>query len=472
MLPRLRAALAALVCLTSLLRVEGSYQLTAEPSAALAEHLAAPWLDAAAMLPSWGFRGCARAAEPPAGAEQMRLFVGVGAMKAGTTSLYAFLKALGEAEPGMVCLPRRKELNTWFYSRAYRRAGAEDVAAYWGEFNTSSPECGQLAVDVSPQYMTVPYAALRLCELAPPGETSLTALLRHPMDRLLSHFAHMDGEKHERIFRWQCKVEETLKRCDAATLSGVTDFAKIYETIKLRRAGTPLPGAPGCEVVKCPLKRAGVLERHLRREIAALRACHRPEMFEPWHAHVVNPDYRACLSAAGWERDGVPPAASPFHAHTALRPNFWRFHPDPADPALLVDWQLVGRGLYHEQLAWLFRFHEPHRVSVYCSEDFYRDMPSLVGASVGAALPGAGGVVAAAGLAPLQARPRGADVDTKPKLSPEAVALVEEYYQEAGLLRGLHLLFGGPRPSGTASFGQGWADTCETIYAHRRAATA
>jgi hypothetical protein len=51
--------------------------------------------------------------------------------------------------------------------------------------------------------MMVPYASLRLCELAPPGDVTLTALLRHPIDRLLSHYAHMDGDKHERLFRWQ-----------------------------------------------------------------------------------------------------------------------------------------------------------------------------------------------------------------------------------------------------------------------------
>lgn len=429
----------------------------------------APWRRHAPMMPDWAYKGC----EPISQSNPMRLFVGVGAMKSGTTSLFTTLKELRDNTTGVICLPVRKELNTWYYSSASERAGAEELDNYWGQFDQGSPECGRLGVDVSPSYMMVPYASLRLCELAPPGDVTLTALLRHPIDRLLSHYAHMDGDKHERLFRWQCKLEETLRQCAHADIPAMPNAPQIFTHIKLGKVGSSLPGIPSCFVHRCPLKRQGVLERYLAREIAALRACHTPTaVADPFHAHIVNPAYRACLSREGWEADGVPPVASPFSPSSVLRPHFWAFHEDPTDPALLVDWMLVSRGLYHEQLAWLFRFHPARQVHVYCSEGFYRDMPRLVKRDVAGALggEGVGQQVASASLDAVQARPHGADVDDKPKLSPEAAMRVQEYYVQAGLFRGLHLLFGGhphaSRADNPARFNQAWADACGDIWAY------
>jgi hypothetical protein len=161
----------------------------------------------------------------------------------------------------------------------------------------------------------------------------------------------------------QCKLEETLRQCAHADIPAMPNAPQIFTHIKLGKVGSSLPGISSCFVHRCPLKRQGVLERYLAREIAALRACHTPTaVADPFHAHIVNPAYRACLSREGWEADGVPPVASPFSPSSVLRPHFWAFHEDPTDPALLVDWMLVSRGLYHEQLAWLFRFHPARQV--------------------------------------------------------------------------------------------------------------
>jgi hypothetical protein len=73
----------------------------------------APWRRHAPMMPDWAYKGC----EPISQSNPMRLFVGVGAMKSGTTSLFTTLKELRDNTTGVICLPVRKELNTWYYSR-------------------------------------------------------------------------------------------------------------------------------------------------------------------------------------------------------------------------------------------------------------------------------------------------------------------------------------------------------------------
>jgi Sulfotransferase domain len=104
-------------------------------------------------------------------------FLILGAQKAGTTALYAYLRR----HPG-VGGPSWKEVS--YFDRHYAR-GAD---WYRGNFPNRLRTRGKLVGEASPSYLFHPLAPERVRALVP--EARLIALVRNPVDRALSHYNH------------------------------------------------------------------------------------------------------------------------------------------------------------------------------------------------------------------------------------------------------------------------------------------
>jgi Sulfotransferase domain len=102
-------------------------------------------------------------------------FLIVGAQKAGTTALYAYLRW----HPGITG-PSWKEVS--FFDRHYRRG----ISWYRGQFPLRSR--GKLVGEASPGYLFHPLGPERVAATVP--GVRLIALLRDPVDRALSHYHH------------------------------------------------------------------------------------------------------------------------------------------------------------------------------------------------------------------------------------------------------------------------------------------
>lgn len=110
---------------------------------------------------------------PAAGAsKRLPDFIGIGAIKSGTTWLWACLR-----EHPDIFMPAMKELE--FFDTRYK-LGLEWYSAFFSE--ASMKLCGE----ISPQYMHDPRALERMAFLA--GSVRLVVALRHPVDRAFSHF--------------------------------------------------------------------------------------------------------------------------------------------------------------------------------------------------------------------------------------------------------------------------------------------
>lgn len=107
-------------------------------------------------------------------------FVIIGAMKAGTTSLFEFLAAHPD-----VCAPRNKEPH--YFTRGYKFP-----AAYYRMLFRHCDE-QQLCGEASPTYSWVqafPDTPARIASDAP--DARLIYTIRDPLDRVLSHIRHQD----------------------------------------------------------------------------------------------------------------------------------------------------------------------------------------------------------------------------------------------------------------------------------------
>jgi hypothetical protein len=102
-------------------------------------------------------------------------FLVIGAQKAGTTALYAYLRW----HPG-VTGPSWKEVS--FFDRHWWRG----EAWYRGQFPLRSG--GQLVGEASPSYLFHPLAPERVRSLVP--DARLVAMMRDPVDRAYSHYQH------------------------------------------------------------------------------------------------------------------------------------------------------------------------------------------------------------------------------------------------------------------------------------------
>ncbi|HSC50186.1 MAG TPA: sulfotransferase domain-containing protein [Gaiellaceae bacterium] len=104
-------------------------------------------------------------------------FLVLGAQKAGTTALYAYLRRHPELTG-----PSWKEVS--FFDRHWVRG----VAWYRGNFPNKARTRGVLVGEASPSYLFHPLAPERVQEVVP--EARLVALVRNPVDRALSHYNH------------------------------------------------------------------------------------------------------------------------------------------------------------------------------------------------------------------------------------------------------------------------------------------
>lgn len=102
-------------------------------------------------------------------------FLILGAQKAGTTALYAYLRR----HPGITG-PRWKEVS--YFDRHYRRGTA------WYRGNFPVRRGGVLVGEASPSYLFHPLAPERAAALVP--DARLIAILRHPVERAYSHYQH------------------------------------------------------------------------------------------------------------------------------------------------------------------------------------------------------------------------------------------------------------------------------------------
>jgi hypothetical protein len=104
-------------------------------------------------------------------------FLIIGAQKAGTTALYAYLRR----HPAITG-PSWKEVS--YFDRHYARG----LSWYRGNFPNLLRARGELVGEASPSYLFHPLAPQRVKELLP--EARLVALVRNPVDRALSHYNH------------------------------------------------------------------------------------------------------------------------------------------------------------------------------------------------------------------------------------------------------------------------------------------
>jgi len=119
------------------------------------------------------------------GARPLPDFLIIGAQKAGTTALYAYLR-----EHPAIAGPPWKEVS--FFDRHYRRG----AAWYRGNFPNrlylrrvrARTAARPIVGEASPSYLFHPLAPERVAALVP--NVRLIALVRNPIDRALSHYHH------------------------------------------------------------------------------------------------------------------------------------------------------------------------------------------------------------------------------------------------------------------------------------------
>lgn len=121
-------------------------------------------------------------------------FLGLGAAKAGTTSIRYYLKEhpgifVASGEPRFFSFEGEK-LDP---RHVVHKSTITDLASYQELFSEVN---GETAVgDISPSYLFNPRAPGRIKEYIP--DAKMFALLRNPVDRAFSHFMHMVKSGHE-----------------------------------------------------------------------------------------------------------------------------------------------------------------------------------------------------------------------------------------------------------------------------------
>lgn len=145
-------------------------------------------------------------------------FVIIGAMKAGTTSLFRYL----QVHPDIYMLPEKEE--GFFSSEAYLKRG-------WGAFAKevfkNAPQ-DKLWGKSSPTYLPDLQVPRRMHMLMP--DIKLIVLLRNPLDRAFSHYKHnLRYKREERTFleALNSQLQEEVVQ-QTRLLSGVSANQKSY----------------------------------------------------------------------------------------------------------------------------------------------------------------------------------------------------------------------------------------------------
>ncbi|MFP3938683.1 MAG: sulfotransferase family protein [Thermoanaerobaculia bacterium] len=105
-------------------------------------------------------------------------FLVLGAMRAGTSSLYRYLGAHPRVSPSL-----RKEVE--YFTRWYHRA----EGWYRAHFPLAAFAGGRRSFEATPYYLLHPHAPRRVQELLP--EAHFLVVLREPVSRALSHHRHL-----------------------------------------------------------------------------------------------------------------------------------------------------------------------------------------------------------------------------------------------------------------------------------------
>lgn len=156
------------------------------------------------------------AAESPDQAGQLPGFVGIGALKAGTTYLDAMLRSHPQ-----VCMAPAKEIQ--YFTRNYDRG----LQWYARQFRGCS---GRVAGEISPQYLMDAAVPQRIQDALP--EARLFVSVRDPVQRLQSHYKHAvahDGFKGS--FEQFVAGDQVVRRSCYATL--LRPYLAVFDLSRL-----------------------------------------------------------------------------------------------------------------------------------------------------------------------------------------------------------------------------------------------
>ena len=141
-------------------------------------------------------------------------FLIVGAAKAGTTSLAAYLAGHPD-----VCLAAQKEVHFFDRERRYARGWEWYLERFAAAGNA-------LAVgEATPSYMWMPKAVKRIAHHLPHAQ--LIAILRNPVDRAYSHYWHIRAFKAE-----SRSFEESLDDANLEARFGYVSRGRYAEQLK------------------------------------------------------------------------------------------------------------------------------------------------------------------------------------------------------------------------------------------------
>jgi len=161
-------------------------------------------------------------------------FLGVGAQKAGTSALDAYLRT----HPGL-CMAKMKEVHLFDDSRTYFKRTLGGYAAYHGQFAPASST--QLIGEITPAYMYWNEAPRRIWEYNP--AMKLIAVLRNPITRAFSQWNMQRDVGVDPLPFWDALHAEA-QRCRASLPYQNRKFSYVdrgFYTEQLRRLWSFFP---------------------------------------------------------------------------------------------------------------------------------------------------------------------------------------------------------------------------------------
>ena len=144
-------------------------------------------------------------------------FLGVGAQKAGTTTLHSLLGLHPD-----IFLPNKKEIH--YFSLNYERGLS------WYQSNFDGAGLNQCIGEITPYYMFHPYVAERIVNDL--GKIKAIVMLRDPVERSISHYKHSVRLGFETLAFDQAIEEEHGRLSDAdETLKAVEGRNKNHQEL-------------------------------------------------------------------------------------------------------------------------------------------------------------------------------------------------------------------------------------------------
>jgi hypothetical protein len=161
-------------------------------------------------------------------------FLGVGAQKAGTSALDAYLRM----HPAL-CMAKVKEVHLFDDDRSYFQRALSGYAAYHGQF--APGPATELVGEVTPAYMYWNDAPRRIWEYNP--AMKLIAVLRNPITRAFSHWNMERDRGVDPLPFWEALHSER-ERSRTALPYQHRQFSYVdrgYYTVQLRRLWSFFP---------------------------------------------------------------------------------------------------------------------------------------------------------------------------------------------------------------------------------------